>query len=288
MIDKGNKVSELIINVGSSLKSFDRGITGIVGSSLKAGTNLISTYYISQQGRKIHLIFQNSEEEMINLQQLNFAYSQLNEALQGQKDYDLFGILDSRYHSAFKVDYQIYEILNKQVNIWPDRSLNRERIEKIYSTLQSNLSDLDQEINVEFSKLKLEDQADIRKDNELKIEANQARIINQENRIKDLESQIETKKSQLANLITSIKSKLESNHLISSERIKKNERINSLFQNFLDNSSLDPKLTARAQDKKVDLNEITNLQASLQKLQEQLTKLESEQLENQIVQLDIK
>jgi GTP-binding protein EngB required for normal cell division len=110
-------VAELVINLGSFTRSLDQGITTAIGKGAKMSSEALSSNYISKQGKQIHLIFQNSEEEKNNLQQLDFAYSQLNNSLQGNKEYDLFGLLDSRHHRAFKVDYKIYDILEHQINI---------------------------------------------------------------------------------------------------------------------------------------------------------------------------
>ncbi|WNE41259.1 MAG: hypothetical protein mread185_000716 [Mycoplasmataceae bacterium] len=278
-IEKGTKVSELMINIGNSTKNLDQGITSAVGSSLKAGTNLLSSTYVSQEGKKIHLTFQNSEEEFFNIQNLDFAYSQLNSALNGDRDQDLFGLLDNRYHSAFKIDYHIYDILNKQINVWPDRKLNQERLEQIYQTLQNNLTQLNEEINSEFLKLKPKDQTNIRKDNELKIENNQVKIVDKNQRIEDLESQINIRKEELQNLINLTKEKLKNKF-----SDKKTKERHDLFDQFLKNDSAGSALITVARKERLNLQLITDNKNLIKKIQKQLNDL---QLENQVVQLDI-
>lgn len=277
IIDKVSKGSEFIINVGNSTKTLDYGITSAVGSSLKAGINLLSSTYTSKQGKKIHLIFQNSEKEISSLQQLDFAYSQLNSSLQGNKDHDLFGLLDSRHHQAFKTDYLIYDILNNQISIWEDRSLNRERLEKIYMALQANLTQLNEEINSEFLKLKSEDQTQIRKENEQKL-ANQVKTTDQEQRIKELQEQINIKEKKLRDLIISTKLKLESKKkfISTSERTKITQERHKLLEQFIEKGFIDSTLQKIVKEKNINLAETTELQVSLQNLQEQLTSLQQQ------------
>lgn len=225
-----SSVAEFVINIGSFVKLLDHGITETIGKGSKIGAGLLSSSYISEQGKRVHLTLKNSEEEINNAENLDYNYTQLNSALNGQKEYDLFGILDSRYHRAFKVDYQIYDLLTKQINVWPDRSLNRERLEQIYTALQTNLSELDQEINSEFRKLKSEDQAQIRKENELKLETNQAKII-------DKEQHIANKEENLKLMISSLKTRLRSKSNISpAKKQEREKKLTNLFE-YLPNAS---------------------------------------------------
>jgi hypothetical protein len=278
--DKAGSISEFIVSVGCFTRFLDYGITKIVGKSLKSSSDLLKTFYISSQGKKIHLTFKNSEEEILNNQEIHFAYSQLNSALNGNKDHDLFGILDNLYHSAFKSDYHLYDILKKQVNIWPDRKLNQERLEQIYRALQTNLSMLDQEINEEFCKLKSDDQTQIRKENEERIENNQVVIINQEQRVKELTEQIDNKEKELEELIKSIKSKLESKNFLASERTKITRERHNLLDKFLQTEVIESDLNKVAKGKKINLQAITETKKVIKKIQEKLDKLNFQQSES--------
>lgn len=159
-------------------------------------------------------------------------------------------------------------------------------MEQIYTVLQTNLTELDKEINSEFLKLKSEDQTQIRKDNELRIEANQTIVINKDQRIQELEEQIANEEKELKLLINSVNEKLESKKkfVSSNEKAKITQERHQLFEQFLTTGFIDSKLKSMSEDKKINLSEITNLQNSIKNSREQLN---SYQLENQVVQLEI-
>jgi hypothetical protein len=106
--------------------------------------------------------------------------------------------------------------------------------------------------------------------------------ISSEKQILELEEKITTQKTQLENLINSIKDKLESKKKFTSanEKAKITQQRHQLLEQFIEKGFIDSALQKITEEKKINLAEITTLQASLQKLQEQLTNC---QLENQIV-----
>jgi DNA repair exonuclease SbcCD ATPase subunit len=141
-------------------------------------------------------------------------------------------------------------------------------LEQIYTSLQTNLTELDKEINLEFLKLKPVDQAEIRKDN----------------KIRDLTEQITDKEKELKLITSRLKVILRSRSSSAANKEEREKKLTELFddlpknsQEFIDSlEKIKPELS-----KKVEKQEIEKLYQVNKELNE-LERVKDETLQTQI------